>query len=150
MPSKYVKKGYGGHANNGGYRPNSGAKTPEGRARSIAAMQEGCKRFKMENPDASKEHGKLGGRPPSSLRLKMRDLLDDIGIERLDATMRGESDANALRAIEIAGKFGMGEARAYTKEEILMAVADAARDLIPKDRMEEFVDRLYANLVDVA
>ena len=60
---------------------------------------------------------KGGGRPPNELRGSMRDILDK-GLPHLKDFVVGEKDArpaDQLRAIEIAGRFGLPK-EAYDKD----------------------------------
>jgi hypothetical protein len=112
------------------------------------------------NPNPSPETrltgGKPGnrggvGQPSNALRANLRDLVASDGIDRIAACMKGESDSTALRATEVALKFGVGEAKSQmAPEEWLEATIMVAADFIPPNMLEEFARVLSARVKELA
>lgn len=103
----------------------------------------------MPREDTHRER-EAKGRPPGWFRFKMREIMAENGFERLEAVVNSESDANALRAIEVLLKFGLGEAKTVTEEEMLKAVATVASKYVPPKDMEAFVNELIDLLKQTA
>jgi hypothetical protein len=113
----------------------------------------------MANPENLLKGGVPGnkggtGRPPSALRAAMREILEAKGLDKLERIVTGEEDGvspgESLKAIDICGKFGLGEAKAVLPDELLKAVASVAAEYLSPEDMEPFTDKLIQRIKEVS
>jgi hypothetical protein len=90
----------------------------------------------------------------ASLRARSREVFEE-GIEYALRLMRDEvagSAGDRLRALDMAGKYGLGEAKVVIPDEIVAAVGDVlgADSRIPAEMISEIVARLAERLREAA
>jgi hypothetical protein len=122
--------------------PRSDGRPP----RSDGSHPNSRKNLKVGNP------GNKGGpgAPSSELRKRCREAFSvgiDYATELLQNSERG-SDTDKLRALDIAGKYGLGEATTLVRKELVEAVAAVIGDseLVPDEAKPALLEQIFDRL----
>lgn len=89
------------------------------------------------------------GRPPSALRAHMREILEKRGLQKLEDIVSGQEDgvtpSESLKAIDICGKFGLGEAKQVMPDEMAEALAQTLAEF--EEIPAEILPKITASLI---
>lgn len=94
-----------------------------------------------------------GGPPPSKVRADARQLFSEgLGELRRVARSKKESTRDRLRAIDIAGKYGLGQARGMDEEQFEATLVDLAgsvdarlKAVMPREEAEKTLKAIFAD-----
>lgn len=106
----------------------------------------------MANPQNLRKGGKPGnkggtGRPPEEIRRKFREILAGAGTERIEKIVTREEEGDVLRAVDMLGKYGLGEANVLLENDtIITKLADVLAKYVSKDVGAQILADLQASL----
>ena len=94
-------------------------------------------------------HKGAGGRPSSELRARSR-VAFSLGLDFAERLLQGDvegSTADKLRALDITGKYGLGEATVLLPEEVVDALVEVFAELdLGQEQIERAFDALKLQL----
>lgn len=92
-----------------------------------------------------------GGRPKERIRRKFREIMEK-GIPALEKIATGEADGvtpgETIKAIDVAGKYGLGEAKVLLPEEFAAALAEVLTEhpKVDPEIVPEIIEKLIERL----
>ena len=95
-------------------------------------------------------HRGAGGRPPDELRRASRESYGAL-LAKLEEKLGAELSVSEItQALNVTGKYGLGEIKAIVAEELLRAVGEVAGEYVAAEEMEAFTAALIARLKECA
>jgi hypothetical protein len=90
------------------------------------------------------------GRPPNELRLAAREGFGKF-IKKLNEMEDREMGVlEVARALDVCGKYGLGEAKVVVGEELVDAVAQAiAEEELPSEVKDRLIERIFARVAEL-
>lgn len=72
------------------------------------------------------------GRPKEEIRQRFREILAGAGMQRVEEIIDGDKEGDVLKAVDLCGKYGLGEAKVAIPEEVFETVIKVLRPYVGK------------------